>query len=347
MFKKVAVMGAGSLGTILGAFLAKAGVDVTLIDSYAEHVNVLNEKGAHVIGKIDFIAPVKAVMSDQIKEKYDLIIYMAKQTYNDVAIPQMVGACHKDTIICCCQNGIPEYAVAKYWPESQICGAPVGWGATFIEPGVSEYTSQPAAANFHLGTLDGKDHPWLADVKAVLENMCQVIVSDNLPGDRWAKVLINSSYSGLSTVTGAKFGDVAYDPIGAICLTMIDKETVEVANAAGVDIVPFSGIDWKEFAKFSNEEEQQARIAELRKSIMKSYDIVASMLQDLRRGRKCEIAQIDGVVAETGDKYGIDTPFIDLVVKLVTEMEEGKRKWEFANLEEFKPLIEKYSFVKA
>lgn len=50
---KVAVMGVGSLGTILGAYIAKAGLDVDLIDPYQEHVNVLNRDGAHVTGTVE------------------------------------------------------------------------------------------------------------------------------------------------------------------------------------------------------------------------------------------------------------------------------------------------------
>ena len=88
-FNRIAIMGAGSLGTILGAYLSKAGLDVTLIDPYQAHVDALNTTGAHVVGKVEMTVPVKAITPDQMDGVYDLIFYMAKLPYNDTAIPQM------------------------------------------------------------------------------------------------------------------------------------------------------------------------------------------------------------------------------------------------------------------
>ena len=344
MIKKIAIMGAGSLGTILGAYLARAGADVTLIDAYEEHVSALNERGAQVTGKAEFRAPVKAVCSSRVNETFDLIFYMAKQTYNETAIPQMIAACKPETVICCCQNGIPEYAVAKVWPEDKICGAPVGWGATFLGPGVSELTSDPARMEFHLGTLDGRPHPWLSDVRSVLEGMCPVVLSDNLLENRWGKLIINAAYSGMSTVTGASFGAVIDDPVGAQCLYMLARETVQAAEAAGVRVIPFGGMDWAAAARCSDAHSRAQAIEKMRESLTPHRNLVASMLQDVRRGKPCEIAHINGVVAETGDRTGVDTPFVDTVIRVVREIEAGARSCTFANLAEFRPLLERSGF---
>lgn len=100
MIKRIAIMGCGSLGTILGAYLNKAGLDVMMVDAWKEHVDVLNRKGATVTGSVQMNVPVKACTPDQMDGIYDLIIYMAKQTFNDIAIPQMLAHCGDDTIIC-------------------------------------------------------------------------------------------------------------------------------------------------------------------------------------------------------------------------------------------------------
>ena len=336
---KIAIMGAGSLGTVLGAYLARAGKDVILVDVFEEHVNTLNKKGATVTGKAQFNVPVKAVVPDQLEGTYDLFIYMAKQTYNDVAIPQMIAHCHKDAIICCCQNGIPEMAVAKQWPADQICGAPVGWGATFLGPGVSELTTVANAASFHLGSIDGKTYPWLLEVKEILACMCETIVTDDLMSDRWTKLVINAAFSGMSTVTGGTFGAVMCDDVGIQCLAKIGNECYLVAKAAGYTLGSFTGLDFGKYCAFTDQAGQLECQNAFREKFTPHYDLVASMLQDLSKGRKCEIAQIDGVVAETGDKYGIDTPVTDMVIKIVTEIEQGKRTYCFENLREFLPIL--------
>ena len=85
-------MGCGSLGTILGAYLNQAGLDVMMVDAWKEHVDVLNREGATVTGGVQMNVPVKACTPDQMDGIYDLIIYMAKQTFNEIAIPQMLTA---------------------------------------------------------------------------------------------------------------------------------------------------------------------------------------------------------------------------------------------------------------
>ena len=79
---RLAIMGAGSLGTILGAYIAKAGYEIDLIDAYEEHVRALNENGAHVVGAVDFVQKERlhALLPEDMEGAYDLIIYMAKQT---------------------------------------------------------------------------------------------------------------------------------------------------------------------------------------------------------------------------------------------------------------------------
>lgn len=340
MFERIAIMGAGSLGTILGAYLGRAGKDVTLVDPYEAHVKALNEVGATVVGKADFTAPVKACTPADMDGNYDLFIYMAKQTYNETALPQMVAHCHENTIICCCQNGVPEMAVAKYWPADKICGAPIGWGATFKGPGVSELTSDEASCTNHLGAYDGKEHEWLKEVQAVLECMCPTELTNYLMVNRWTKVAINASFSGLSTVIGGTFGDVMDDPIGIQCLAMIINEVHRVTAAEGIPLAPFAGLDFGGLGGFTDAEGKAKLENAIRTLLVPHRALVASMLQDLRKGQKCEIAQIDGVVAELGDKHGIDTPFTDMVIEIVGGYEAGNGVPCIESIQKFASLLQ-------
>lgn len=79
---KTAIYGAGSLGTVLGAYLAKAGVDVDLITRNREHVDALNKDGAKIIGTVNMTVPVHALTPDEMTEKYELIILLTKQLDN-------------------------------------------------------------------------------------------------------------------------------------------------------------------------------------------------------------------------------------------------------------------------
>ena len=336
---RIAIMGAGSLGTILGAYITKAGYQVDLIDAYKEHVDALNEKGAHVVGTVDFVQKVHAITPDQMEGVYDLIIYMAKQTYNDTAIPQIAAHIDENSTVCVCQNGIPEYAVSAVIGEERVVGAPVGWGATFQGPGCSALTTTEGRLNFTLGSMDGSVSDRVLKAKEVLESMGEVVVSQNLLGLRWTKLLMNATLSGLSTALGTTFGGVLDDDVAMGLILKIGKECIDVAAESGITMEPYEGYDFYQAFKRGNKETNEASIKLIREIWTPHYKLTASMAQDLLKGRRCEIYDINGVVCETGRKCGIPTPVNDVIVKVVAGIQDGKYEYSPENIQFFKDLI--------
>lgn len=336
---RIAIMGAGSLGTILGAYITKASYQVDLIDAYKEHVDALNEKGAHVVGTVDFVQKVHAITPDQMEGVYDLIIYMAKQTYNDTAIPQIAAHIDENSTVCVCQNGIPEYAVSAVIGEERVVGAPVGWGATFQGPGCSALTTTEGRLNFTLGSMDGSVSDRVLKAKEVLESMGEVVVSQNLLGLRWTKLLMNATFSGLSTALGTTFGGVLDDDVAMGLILKIGKECIDVAAESGITMEPYEGYDFYQAFKRGNKETNQASIKLIREIWTPHYNLTASMAQDLLKGRRCEIYDINGVVCETGRKCGIPTPVNDVIVKVVAGIQDGKYEYSPENIQLFKELI--------
>lgn len=330
---RIAIMGAGSLGTILGAYIAKYR-QIDLIDPYQAHVDALNEEGAQVIGSVEFTVPVRAITPDQIDEPYDLVICMTKQTQNDTVLPQIVRHLKPEGIIVTAQNGLPEPAICEYLPKERVYGMPVNWGATFIGPGVSRLTSTIASLGFTLGTITGEMTPQLNEIKEILEYMCPVHVSDNLLGIRWCKLLMNSVNSGLSTVCGATFGEVLTHPVGRIVGAYIGRESIRACAASGVIMAPFGTVEFNELFDFEGTDAAEAVAAKWAEILSPHFALEASMLQDLRKGLKCEIDAINGVVCETGKKYGVATPVCDTIVRIVKEIEAGTRTMSMENLKE-------------
>ncbi|MDH7480309.1 MAG: 2-dehydropantoate 2-reductase N-terminal domain-containing protein, partial [Syntrophomonadaceae bacterium] len=132
---RVAVVGAGSLGTIIGAMLTRAGRDVVLVDANREQVRALNEKGAQVVGFLELTVPVKAITPGEMEGIYDLVLYLVKSNFDDVALPQILPHLGPDSIVLTLQNGLPEEKVAELVGASRTMGGAVGWGATWIAPG--------------------------------------------------------------------------------------------------------------------------------------------------------------------------------------------------------------------
>lgn len=334
-YMRTAIMGAGSLGTILGAYIAKAGVQVDLIDTYKDHVEALNQKGAQITGTVEFTQPVKAYTPDMIEGKYDLVLFLVKQTNNAGAIEALKSHIHDKTIICTLQNGLPEPALVDAFGEERVMGAPVGWGATFKAPGVSELTSAPDKLTFDLGRVDGKITPEMEEVKAILECMCPTIVLDNLMGVRWTKILVNSTFSGMSACLGCTYGDVLDDPQAMLCVKHIANECINVAKKAGINMEPLQGYDLGKLVGFSTKEQREANTPVYVKMFTPHRALRASMLQDLEKGRKCEIGAINGAVCDMAERYGVEVPVNSQVVSIVKGIEEGRYKPEFKNLEMF------------
>ncbi len=334
---RTAIMGAGSLGTILGAYISKAGKQIDLIDVYEDHVNALNEKGAQVIGFTEFSAPVKAYTPDTIEGEYDLIFFMVKQTYNESAIKALEGHIHDKTIICTLQNGLPEPALVDVYGIDRVMGCPVSWGATFKGPGVSELTSETSSMSFDLGRVDGKITPEMDEVKAILECMCPTHVLENLMGVRWTKLMINATFSGMSACIGGTFGDVMDDDKALDCVKFIANECINVSKASGVKMEPIQGLDLVPVLHFEPGDQAKFDTASMiyRTAFTPHRALRASMLQDLEKGRKTEIDAINGAVVAAGKAAGVATPVNAMVVNVVKSIEDGKCKANISNLDMF------------
>jgi 2-dehydropantoate 2-reductase len=333
--KRLAIMGTGSLGTILGAHITQSGRKVDLIDVNREHVDALNKYGAKVIGHKEMLVPVVALTPEEMEGVYDIVFYMPKQTFNKTAFEQLRPHLDEDSIVCTLQNGIPEVEVVEAFGERRTMGAPVGWGATWVEPGVSKLTTEVQDMFFTLGTVSGEITPEVHEIKEILETMCPVEVSTNLMGLRWSKLYLNATLSGMSTVIGGTFGDVMADERSMAVALKIGMECIEVAKAAGVKMEPSHGFYFAEEMYYTDEESRQKSIRAYRAFAAPHKDLEASMLQDLKKGRKCEIDAINGVICTTGRKFNVPTPVNDRVVEIVKKIQNGEMDYKFSNVDLF------------
>jgi len=331
---KIAILGVGSMGTIVGALMTKSGHDVTLVDANKAHVDAMNERGATITGKIDLNVPVKAMTPDQMEGAYDIVFYLVKQTSNESALTALVPHLHEDSIVCTLQNGIPEEEVTHYVGRERVMGCAVGWGATWLGPGVSELTSDTAKMTFDLGELDGSAKERTKKVAGILEAVCPVLITENLTGTRWTKLIVNATMSGMSVSLGCTYGDILDNEKALTCVVHIGNEALNVAGKLGITTEPMQGVDVGILA-FKTKEELESKLP-LFDLVFRPHALLkASMLQDIEKGQKTEINAINGVICEKGTDLGIPTPINDKVVELVQGMEAGKYSAVFDNLAMF------------
>ena len=331
---RIAIYGAGSLGTVLGAYLAKNGTEADLVNHNKAHVEALREKGAHITGTVDFTVPVHALLPEEMSGKYDIIFLMTKQLRNREILTFLKDFLAEDGLVVTLQNGIPEDSVAEIVGPEHTVGAVVEWGATLSAPGESTLTSSPDSLSFHMGGMPGLPEGSLRRVQEVLEKMCPVVIEENLPGARWSKLLINATFSGLGTVMGGTFGDVTGDPLGREAAIRCMKEVIDVGRAAGVTFAPVQGKNITALFYWRGPVKKALAKLILPVAMKKHASIEPSMLQDLKKGKPCEVDAINGVVCDAGRRHGIPTPVNDRISALIREIQDGKRKPGKENLKE-------------
>lgn len=336
---RYAIYGAGSLGTVLGAFIMKNGGQVDLINRNKAHVAALNEKGAHIIGTVDMTVPVTAITPDQMTGKYDVIVLLTKQLFNKEVVTTLKDFLSEQGVIVTLQNGIPEPGIAEIVGADHTMGCAVEWGAALIEPGVCELTSDKDSLSFHMGKLEGITDEQFKMVKDLLELMCPVHEEPNLMGARWSKLLINATFSGLGTVAGGVFGDVSEDKEGKKVAIRCMKECIDVGHAAGVEFAPVQGKNITALFYYTNPIKRAVGELLIPIAMKKHRDIEPSMLQDIKHGKPCEVDAINGVVCNFGKKYGIKTPVNDRIVEIIKKIQAGELKAGKENYKLFKDLL--------
>ncbi len=337
--KRYAIYGAGSLGTVLGAYITKNGGKIDLINRNRAHIDALRANGAKITGTVNMTVPVRAITPNNMEGKYDIILLMTKQLYNREVVTILKDYLEDDGVIVTMQNGLPEPGIAEIIGANRTIGCVVEWGATLSEPGVCVMTSDPDSLSFHMGGMEGISSEKLREVKELLELMCPVHEEPNLIGARWSKLLINATFSGLGTVIGGTFGDVSGDRrMRRIAIRSI-KECIDVGHATGAEFAPVQGKNITSLFYYKNPIKRAIASAIIPIAMKKHVSIEPSMLQDLRNGKPCEVDAINGVVSAEGRRVGVPTPINDKIVEIIKRCEAKELTPSIDNIKCFDGLL--------
>lgn len=332
---RTAIYGAGSLGTILGAYITKNGGFIDLINRNKAHIEALRTNGARITGTVSFTQKVAALTPDEMTGTYDIIFLLTKQQHNRDVVTFLKPFLADDGVIVTMQNGIPEMLVGEIVGNERVIGCTVAWGATMKSGGECELTSAPDSLTFSIGTLTPQRHKYYGEVKRLLEMMGRVDIDDNFIGTRWSKLLINAAFSGMSAVLGCTFGEAAGNRQSRRIVQRIIKECIDVCAASGIRIEPVQGKDIVRLLDYSNPVKKAFSFFIIPIAIRKHARLKASMLQDIEKGKLTEVDAINGVVCEAGRKCGVPTPMNDAVVSVIHRIENGELRPEMQNLKYF------------
>ncbi len=332
---RTAIYGAGSLGTILGAYITRGGEQIDLINRNKAHIEALQTNGAQVVGTVRFTHPVVAYTPAEMSGRYDILFLMTKQQHNAEVVEQLKEYLAPDGVLVTFQNGLPEVQIAEILGAERVLGCTVAWGATMQGAGICELTSAPDALTFSLGAITPRRHPHFDKVKSLLELMGKVDVEENFIGTRWSKLLINAAFSGISAVLGCTFGEAAGPRASRRIVQALIKECIDVCRAGGIRIEPVQGKDIVKLLDYQNPIKKAISSLIIPIAIRKHAKLKASMLQDLEKGKPTEVDAINGAVSAYGRKVGCPTPMNDKVVEIIHRIERGELTPDATNLQLF------------
>lgn len=321
MSERILVIGAGAIGGVTAAHLARAGHDITVLDAHTEHVALLNDPGL-VFDELGTTSRVRIHAVDtpeRLTGRFDYALVTLKSLHLEAALTPLVKNDQVETYVSL-GNGLVQDVVQGIVGGPDLVIGIVEWGATNVAPG---HLKQTTRAPFVVGEADGSTTARVQRLARILEDAAAgTRVSRDILGQIWSKLLVNSTFSGLGAVGGVLYGDVATHPVGREVAFRVWTEGYDVASALGVELEKIFDIHPSQLVVRGPADLPTATRA-METVMSHAAATKASMLQDLERGALTEVDVINGGVVATGQRLGVPTPFNDEIVAVVHEYEHG------------------------
>ena len=327
----ILIWGAGAIGGTVGAWLARAGQQVLLVDQVAEHVQAINADGLAIEGPIEaFTVAVPAAVPEAVAGRYRRVLLCVKAHHTAAAARQLAPHLADDGYVASFQNGLNEFVIADVVGMARVVGAFINFGADYLAPGRILHGGRGACV---LGELDGTRSPRVVALHALLLGFePNAVITDNIVGFLWGKL----GYGALlfaTALTDDSIADVLADPASRDVLAALAGEAMRVAAAKGIRAEGFNGFVPAAFAPGGTRAMVDASMAAMVAHNRKSAKSHSGIWRDLAvRRRPTEVdAQLGPVVAE-GAALGIATPITARLIGMIHAIENGTRPLDRANL---------------
>jgi len=248
---------------------------------------------------------------DELEGEFDFALVAVKSPLHHVALEPLVARGGIGAFVSM-GNGLIQDRMEAIVGQGNLLACIVEWGGSNVAPG---RLVRDSLGGYMVGELDGTLSDRARELAAALEPAGHTRVTDNVRGMIWSKLLINTTFTGLSAVSGLRYGGVAEQ--GPDAVFALWAEGVAVGDAQGLKLESIHATNPHEFDQ-----------AELDRMMESMANVRPSMLQDLDAGRDTEVDVVNGGVAAKGRELGIATPCNDAVVELVHSMERGERSPE-------------------
>ena len=291
--ESIVVLGAGAIGSVYAAKLS-AHHPVTVV-ARPEHVQAIRSNGLRLIGRETTTVRVNAVTRLDALAANTVVLLTTKVNASEAALAPIAELVRDDTVIVCVQNGLDSEGIARRAVRNRcpVLRAITQFGAIFQGPGLINFTAS--------GYTLLEDGPFSAGIAAMLTTAgLDGRISPDIKTEIWRKLIFNCVINPITAITGTEVGGIADPRLDPLKRLVID-ECLEVARSEGV----------------SFEIDFLPTIAD----VFGASRTIASMRQDLMRGRPTEIDHMNGAVAALGRRKGIDCPVNSALTAIIKAMD--------------------------
>ena len=331
----ITVFGAGAIGGITGAALARAGHDVLLVDKAEDHVAAVNAGGLTVERRDGaYTVAVRAITPDKLGPGLPLVLLAVKSQDTPAALQVLVPRLADQGAIVSMQNGLNEELIAAAVGERRTVGCLVNWAADWTAPGRILHGGEGALV---LGELDGRPSARVDALVKLLEVVAPTRASDNILGYTWAKHVYGALLVATAVVDAHVYEVVERSPEVQRMLIALVMESMAVAEAAGIRLEPFDEYDPADYrggarGDVAARERAMAVIATHYRAHTKTK---TGIWRDLAvRRRKTEVGALLGATVTKAKRLGLAMPLTERLIDMIGDLEAGRRVMTWDNVDE-------------
>jgi 2-dehydropantoate 2-reductase len=317
---KIAILGAGALGSLLGAHLARSGEDVTLIARGARAKSI-QAHGVTVTGLVELTVPVHVTARPQDLQQTDVLLVTVKTYDMEVAL-ESVAHLHVDSVLSV-QNGlVKNEQLARRFGWEKTLGAAAHVSAELLPSGTVRFTANEW---FGIGELpDGTSARVEALVNALARAGIRAEASDQIASVEWTKYVVNVSWMALSALSRMETYRIFKHPDLAWLAAKLTQEVAQIPAKLGIPLVDKGAFSAKTLSEAPFEEAVATflQVGE-RMEAQGATTHKVSILQDLERGRQLEFEAMFGYAVRKGVELGVLLPTVEVCYRLTKGVAEN------------------------
>jgi 2-dehydropantoate 2-reductase len=323
------IFGAGAIGGTVGGHMVRGGESVVFVDRDAAHVRAINERGLTIKGfQETFTVRAQAVTPEDMPDRLQTVLLATKAPATEDAVRSFAERLAPDGCVVSLQNGLNELTIARLVGAERTIGAFVNFSADYLEPGLIHFGGRGA---FFIGELDGSRTPRIQALQQALSHWGNVQVTDNIWGFLWGKQAYGAMLFA-TALTNDSMADAIDQHRGV--LVELAREVLAVAAANGRAPLGFDGFEPEAIGSTDPGvvDGSLERLIAVRKADQKTH---SGVWRDMAvRQRRTEVDEHFGPIVADAARLGLDVPRLRRMIAMIHEVEDGRRPFSAANLDE-------------